>query len=200
VKDPALFIAVVVFAVFLVWQLVRSGVRKRRIGKDSVSPPLPDHADRELVRILEDARSGSLKPRDGLHMVQSRLGRVDDARARAAHHLTSASIIYDIMHRPRAAARFYLKTLDEDPASSEALDGLRNLLSAGFMPPRRVEQAIWKALGRLDESETGSDQWQRLWAALASIYSDNARTTSRSDAIRSMLHSLAGDDEDASSM
>jgi hypothetical protein len=89
---------------------------------------------------------------------------------------------------------FYLRALREDPTCLAALERLREILMAQKRY-RRLEQTCWDVLGRLDDSDVGTEMWAKAWMVLAAIYSTSPRHVRRADAIRKMLTSFEADDE-----
>lgn len=186
-REPFLFVVIVVFAIFLVWQLVVTSVSRRRRRKERKMPLLPEGADPSVQRVWYDLEQRVIGPRDAIRRIRQQVPTLDDPRARAAGHLAWAFILRDMMLRDSAAARHFLKALDEDPSNVHALSGLRELLSHAPAAAKRVERACWKALSRIPESEIGGPVWVRLWASLASLYAASSATVPRSDAIQRML-------------
>jgi len=191
-RDPYLFIAVVVFAVYLVWQLVMGASRRHR-RRTSGPITLPDYADDELRSIIEQIQKKTLRPQEGMNKILARARTLDSPQDRAAHYLGTAEIADHLLDRPHAAARFYLRALDEDPANAEALEELRKIMATSPLVAGRLEQACWKALARLPESEIGGKAWKRLLSSLAALYASSPNKVFRADAIERILKSTESD-------
>jgi hypothetical protein len=187
-----LLIALGLFVLMLVVQLIRGILRGRRISVGrTCSTDIT--SDPELVGLVEQA-SGRGKAREVLRKIEDRATTADAAETRASYHCAAGDVSLIQMKRPKLAVGFYLRALREDPTCVPALDKLQEILLAQKRN-RRFERTCWEVLGRLDDDEVGSEMWVKCWSGLAAIYSASSKHVGRADAIRAMVASVtdAGD-------
>jgi hypothetical protein len=187
-----LAIAAVLFIAVLVIRFVRGMMLGRRVSASAGGFEVDEDADPELKRLVKEAVASG-KAREGLRQIERR-ATSGEASSRAAHHCAAGNLVLTEMKRPGLAVGFYLRALREDPTCLAALERLREILMAQKRY-RRLEQTCWDVLGRLDDSDVGTEMWAKAWMVLAAIYSTSPRHLRRADAIRKMLASFEADDE-----
>jgi hypothetical protein len=195
-----LLIALGLFVLMLVVQLIRGIIRGRRISAGRTCST-DGTGDPELAALVEEAQRRG-RAREVLRKIEDRATNADTSETRASYHCAAGDVSLIQMKRPKLAVGFYLRALREDPSCVPAMDKLQEILLAQKRN-RRFERTCWEVLGRLDDDEVGSEMWVKCWSGLAAIYSSSSKHVGRADAIRAMVASVTGagerygeDDED----
>lgn len=182
-----LLIAIGLFLLVLFLKFLRGIFLGRRISREQSCRP-SDEDGRELVRLLEEAKTGGGKAREVLRKLERNAGS-GTSSARAAYHCAAGTLAVTELRRPNLAVGFYLRALRQDPTCVPAIDRLKEILFSQRRF-RRFEKTCWDVLGRLDDDEVGSEMWVRCWSGLATIYSASPRFIRRADAIRKLLEAM----------
>jgi len=182
-----LLIAVGLFLALLLFRFVRAILTGRRISREQSCRP-SDGGDADLLRLLDEAKSGGGKTREVLRKLE-RNAHSGGARDRAVYHCAAGNLAVTELKRPNLAVGFYLRALREDPDCAPAFERVKEILISQKRV-KRLENTCWEILGRLDDDAVGSQMWARCWSALASVYVSTPRLARRADAIRKMLDAV----------
>jgi len=190
-KEPWLVFLLGMTLFVLVLRMVRAYFFARRVSPGSAW--LPVAADERLTSLVAEVENSG-KVREALRTIGQRAPGIKSPSLRSAYHCAAGYLAISRLKRPGLAVGFYLKALRADPTCIEALDKLQEILAAQKRL-WRLERTYWEVLGRLDDSEAGTEMWFKCWSGLTAVYSASPRTIRRADAIRKMLSVFDEDDE-----
>jgi hypothetical protein len=196
-KEPWLVFLLGMTLFVIVLRMVRAYFFARRVSTGSAC--LPIAADDRLTSLVADVEKSG-KVREAIRTIGQRAPGIKSPSLRSAYHCAAGYLAISRLKRPGLAVGFYLKALRAYPTCIEALEKLQEILAAQKRL-RRLERTYWEVLGRLDDSEAGTEMWFKCWSGLTAIYSTSPRTIRRADAIRKMLSVFDedGDEHDSQS-